>query len=45
MEILELIIDLDIDYFLKHFCRTFKSFEIPAQQIELEVSDFWEVMQ
>lgn len=43
MEILELIIDLDIDYFLKHFCRTFKNFEIPARKLEVAVSDFLEV--
>lgn len=43
MEILELILDLDIDLYLKCFCRTFKKFIIPERKLEVTVSDFLEV--
>ena len=40
MEIIQYIIDLDIDYFLKLLSKTFKKFEIPPKEIVVEIANF-----
>lgn len=40
VEIIELIIDLDIDFYLKHLSRTFKEFKIPVTKMEIKLDNF-----
>lgn len=43
MEIIELIIDLDIDFYLKYLSRTFKEFKIPVMKMEIKLDNFLEI--